>query len=747
MNLEDRRQGIFEVGNKSLFAFIIFYIVIFFLWIIFSQGNEKVKESGIAVLLFVSTLSVNFSLYRTYKNTTSDKPFWALLFLGYISFICGELILGYSQYILNIPPPNCCVDLLYSLSLILTIAAFISIVWRRRGVYTCFKLVVDIILLVVIIYSISSRYLTSYFDFYSYALPASFPIYLAYLIVYLGIINGIIKFYSSSIWFSKSVLNLFLLSYTLFIISDIAYLYFIVIQADYLVSWVYLLWGIGRLSLALAAIVHLDNVAIKKGTAIAGNLTSDLFPLSISYIFVVVLLVILSWELGEINSLSIGVLFCIIMIGIRQGLSLMENEKLLQSLQLINIELQNMLYTDYLTALPNRFQLLHDLGQMKNPCLVIINVENFRAINEFYGYQAGDSLIRDVAKKIVELAKPYSYTIYRLAGDEYAVLGDSQGVLLNEWAVSAYEGIEKTDFEILGQVHHPFVTFGIALTSDNPLEKAQMALQYARQHNLRIQVYNDELPIKKDYQNNLFWVQEVQDAIREDRIILYYQPIMNLVSSMPTKYEVLVRMLSRDGTVILPSCFLSIIKKTRLYPRLTEVIIKKAFIYFSNKSIDFSINLSAADISDAKVKTLIIKLLSTSNLANRVTFEFVESEEFEDPFELSLFVKEVQKYNAKIAIDDFGSGYSNFAYILTMGADYLKIDGSLIKEIVDSPSALAIVKTIVHFAKQLNIKTIAEFVSSEDIYNAARNIGIDEFQGYYIGKPAPYIFPIDDKLT
>lgn len=120
-------------------------------------------------------------------------------------------------------------------------------------------------------------------------------------------------------------------------------------------------------------------------------------------------------------------------------------------------------------------------------------------------------------------------------------------------------------------------------------------------------------------------------------------------------------------------------------------------------------------------------------------FEFVESEEFENPYELSRFVMAVKKYNVKIAIDDFGSGYSNFAYILTMGADYIKIDGSLIKEIVTNSSILVIVESIIFFAKQLGIKTIAEFVSSEEIYNMAKNIGIDECQGYYIGEPAPTV--------
>lgn len=731
---------LFLKGKKSLSLLIIFYMIIFSLWNLYYQGNGR--DLVTTILLLLSSIILNASLFLTYKKTVSDKPFWLLLFLSFFTFLCGEIILGYFHYILNRPLAN--IDTLYTLSLTLTIMAFISILWRKRGIYTCFKLVVDFILLVVVAYSISNKYLTSYFSFYSNVFPISFPIYLAYLVGYLGIIIGIINFYSRTIWFSKSVLNVFFLVFTVFIIADIAYLYFIVNHLDDLARWIYLIWGICRLLIPLACIIHLENIATRSRKAIAANLTSDLLPLSTSYLLVVCLLAILVGELDEISSLSISALFCVIMISIRQALSVIENKKLLLSLEDKNIQLQDMAYTDYLTSLPNRFQFLHDLRYMKDPCLVIINIENFRAINEFYGYQVGDSLIQALATKIVALAKPYGYTVYRLSGDEYSILEDSRESSLKDWVLSTYDSIENTDFQILGQIYHLFVTFGIASTVNNPLEKAQMALHYARQNHLRIQIYSDELPIMEAYQNNLYWIQETQDAIREDRILIYYQPIMNSITGIITKYEALVRIQSRNGDIISPTYFLPIVKKTKIYPRLTEVIIKKTFAYFSDKNIGFSINLSASDISDEKVKALILGLLATSNFAHRVTFEFVESEEFQNSYELSQFVTDVKKYNAKIAIDDFGSGYSNFAYILTMGADYVKIDGSLIKEIVTNPSILVIVKSIIYFSRQLKIKTIAEFVSSEEIYNTVKSIGIDEFQGYFIGEPAPYLLSTND---
>lgn len=403
-------------------------------------------------------------------------------------------------------------------------------------------------------------------------------------------------------------------------------------------------------------------------------------------------------------------------------------------------QLQKQLYTDHLTATPNRLQLIEDIREATQPCLAIINIDKFRTINEFYGHQAGDGLLQELAYRLKKLLEPYHYQLYHLDGDEYAILTDGEkDNNFSSWMLGIHDAIENIPFKIHGHSYYLFVTVGIAITGDKPLEKVQMALEYARQCCLPLQVYHDDLPTREVYRNNLYWIQEVQDAIQENRIMVYYQPIMDAVTAKISKYEALVRLRNRDGQVVSPSVFLPIIKKTKLYPRLTEVVIEKSFTYLADKDIDFSINLSAADILDNGVQDLIMKLLAKSHIADRVTFEFVESEEFKDPNSLTIFINKIKHYGAKIAIDDFGSGYSNFAYILNMGANYIKIDGSLISEIGTNSSVDAIVESIVHFAQQLGVKTIAEYVSSKSIYITAKRIGVDYVQGYYIGKPQAHL--------
>ncbi|CUH95031.1 hypothetical protein P22_1100 [Propionispora sp. 2/2-37] len=726
--------------KQTLLILIFLYITLFIFWDFFWQDDDWTRALGSVALAVSSSLITLYFLFRTYKETSSGKLFWLFLFFGILSLAAAKTISGYYRFILDVQSSFLgWDDFFYVLYPIFILSAFISIVWRQRGAYNCFKLIFDIILFMIVLFSITWRYVGNHFVFDSAVEVVIYRYYSIYPVLDFGLLCGIIKFYSRSQWFGQSVLNLLILCWSLFFIADTAYLYQKLQGIVYPDVWFHALWGIGKLVLALSGILHREDIVKHhKKPTLAGKLQSYDLQLFVTYSLVVISLLLLFTELDEINSLAIGVLCCVILMSIRQIFSFLDHKELLKTLKEKNNKLEDMVYTDYLTSMPNRFRLLQDLRHLKKPCVVIINIENFRAINEFYGYQAGDQVLKDFAQCVVREALPYGYSVYRLSGDEYALLADGlEEEDCQKRILAIYEELEKTGFEIHGQEHHLFATFGIAMTADKPMEKAQMALRYARQCNFRVQMYRDELPIKNSHYDNLHWVKEVQEAVQEDRITLYYQPIMDLNTGKVTKYEALMRMVSRTGEIIAPGCFLPIIKKTKIYPRLTEVVLKKSFAFFADKDVEFSINLSAADISDGQVTALIMQLLQGSGLAERVTFEFVESEEFEDIRELASFIQSVKAYRAKIAIDDFGSGYSNFAHILTMDTDYIKLDGSLIKEIATNPSVLAIVESIVYLARKLNIKVIAEFVSSEAIFSTAQKIGLDEVQGYFIGAPKP----------
>lgn len=184
---------------------------------------------------------------------------------------------------------------------------------------------------------------------------------------------------------------------------------------------------------------------------------------------------------------------------------------------------------------------------------------------------------------------------------------------------------------------------------------------------------------------------------------------------------------------------MEIAKKSRQYLAITRTVIEKSFEYFKDKNFEFSINLTLEDMIDLKMREFILQKLTQYNIGSRVVFEIVESEEIANFDEINDFIANLRELGCKIAIDDFGSGYSNFAYLIKLNADYIKIDGSLIKDFTTDKNHSNIVTTILEFAKLQNIKTIAEFVSKEDILEKVTKLEIDYAQGFYIHEPSSEI--------
>ena len=201
-----------------------------------------------------------------------------------------------------------------------------------------------------------------------------------------------------------------------------------------------------------------------------------------------------------------------------------------------------------------------------------------------------------------------------------------------------------------------------------------------------------------------------------------------------------MRINDEEGNVLSPASFLKIAKESRLYASLTEITVRKNFNAFKNSAYTFSVNLSIEDIMDKSFNDFLRKELNNNaQLGQRIIFEFLESEGIES-YEIVLkFIKEMKNYGCKIAIDDFGSGYSNFEHILKLYVDYIKIDASLIKNIDKDINSEIIVETIVNFTKKLNIETVAEYVDSFEVYKKIKELGVDYSQGYFIGKPEPEI--------
>ncbi|MCD8493716.1 MAG: EAL domain-containing protein [Geovibrio sp.] len=189
------------------------------------------------------------------------------------------------------------------------------------------------------------------------------------------------------------------------------------------------------------------------------------------------------------------------------------------------------------------------------------------------------------------------------------------------------------------------------------------------------------------------------------------------------------------GQILTPGDFMDISKKTRIYPRLTLIIIEKSVQKFKNLPYEFSINLTIEDLMNDETMEYLITYAKSHDVLSRLVIEIVETEELQGFEEVLTLLREFKNHGVKIAIDDFGSGYSNFEYLIKLNADYVKIDAGIMKHVLEDERATEIVRSIVTFARQTGVRTIAEFISSEELLKAADSLGVDYAQGYFIGKP------------
>lgn len=391
---------------------------------------------------------------------------------------------------------------------------------------------------------------------------------------------------------------------------------------------------------------------------------------------------------------------------------------------------------DQLTGLYNREKLLLDIETSKKNNLAIIDINNFSFVSDFYGYEVGDELILKFSQIVVELLSKGS-TLYRTNSNKFAVLNES--FTQTEFLEALQRLSNKIkNISILLDIEkiHPIVTFGVSFEDKHKLlHTAEIVNKFAKRNNKSLVIYANELNIEKEYEENIKWTEIIKLALKDDRIIVHYQPIYNNNSKKIEKYEALVRLKDISGEIISPFRFLDIAKKSRQYIDITKTVIAKSFEKFKDNNFEFSINLTVEDILDDDLENYLFYMIEKYNIANRLVLELVESEKITTYEPIYKFIEKAKAIGCKVAIDDFGSGYSNFEYLVKINADFVKIDGSIIKRILDDENSLEIVKSMLNFSKKMGIKTIAEFISSKELQEKVSSLEIDYSQGFYIGKP------------
>jgi diguanylate cyclase (GGDEF)-like protein len=403
--------------------------------------------------------------------------------------------------------------------------------------------------------------------------------------------------------------------------------------------------------------------------------------------------------------------------------------------------IEHQFYYDNLTGLKNRRKLTEMLELRNSSFLMIVNIDSFQEINDLYGDEAGDNLLKEFAK-FLQRTMPKNGSLYRLHADEFAYLCTNE-VDIKEFTTFASllsEKILQESFKIDDRSEiNLSATIGMAYGSEMLLVNADTALVVAKKTKKYYLIYDDSMAMAKVYEKNFNWTKRLKAAIDEDRIVPLFQPIVDTKTQKIVKYEALMRIIDNDGKYIAPIHFLELAKKNKFYHLLTKIMIEKTFEKFKDSPYLVSINISVEDILNREIYNFILNKLEVSGMGKKVVFEIIESEGIENFDEVLEFIEKAKEYGAKVSIDDFGTGYSNFEYLMKLKVDYIKIDGSMIKNIDVNPDSQLITKTIVDFAKKMNIQTVAEFVYSKNIFDKVVELEVDYAQGYYFGEPSETI--------
>ncbi|MCD6172703.1 MAG: EAL domain-containing protein [Sulfurimonas sp.] len=398
-----------------------------------------------------------------------------------------------------------------------------------------------------------------------------------------------------------------------------------------------------------------------------------------------------------------------------------------------------------ITNIMSSKKILYDfIDSANNPILVLIKIEGFMDIEKFYGYIISQRIEEKFAKDLENLMpKNLNFNkFFSLENGEFAFVQDlednSSTILENiTQALQSFQYIINELKIDAGEIDYDISIMMSVANGKDCIENVKYGMKTLEKNKQDFILANDLAQKEQDEAaNNLKILKMVKQAIETSNIISYFQPIVSNKTKEVVKYESLVRLVDENSKVISPFFFLNIAKKGKYYAQITAIVLENSFeaLKITDKSI--SINISALDIEKPITRKKIYELLDIhKESAHRVVFELLEDEDVKDFDEITKFISEVKKYGVKIAIDDFGAGYSNFERLLKYQPDILKIDGSLIKNIEQDSYSLSVVKTIVSFAKEQNIEIIAEFIENENIYNILKDLGVEYSQGYYFGKP------------
>ena len=408
-------------------------------------------------------------------------------------------------------------------------------------------------------------------------------------------------------------------------------------------------------------------------------------------------------------------------------------------------------FTEKLDELLNQRQLSDT-----NNCLFVIDIDQFKLINDTAGQKGGDQLLRQIVALILHNLKKTDI-LSRLGSDEFAIIL-KRCSLEHATVIAERIRLEIKQFRFLYQEKMFNLSACLGVVELNSkikdfsqaLGSADLACTVAKEQGRnRVHVYksSDEALLK--HENQMLWVSRINLALEEDLFLIYRQKIELLQGDPDTEehYEILIRLKEKNGEVLSPFHFIPAAERYGLMPKIDRWVINATFKKMADEFIKnpdsklvCSINLSGQSFSEDGLVVYIQEQLKKFDLsADRICLEITETAAVSNLTQAVKFIEELKEMGCHFSLDDFGSGMSSFTYLKNLPVDYLKIDGYFVKTMMENKIDKAMVNSIHQIGSVMGLKTIAEFVENDEIMNELRAMGVDYGQGYGIGKPELFI--------
>ncbi len=419
-----------------------------------------------------------------------------------------------------------------------------------------------------------------------------------------------------------------------------------------------------------------------------------------------------------------------------------KNKALLNELTAHQGNLKDSLYYDPIIKIPNAIKYREDFEHKEFNKICVIKIENTLSIINRVNHKGYYSILRSFLVSIENDLK--SEGLYDLLS--YYAMNESTFLIASNSSVSI-EKFRRTIQSIFNKYHLYFSDdreivfvnrFIVVFGKDNLFESAISILRDQENKQMPLVVSNDTGIKEAEPDDEFAMLRILNYAIDSKRVVPYFQGIYNNETNCIDRYEALMRIKDQNNEVILPGKFLDIAKKYRLYNYLSEQMIIKVFDCINSQNVMVSLNISAFDIESDDIQSLIFKKLSECNDCSRLIFEIVESEYLSNLEQAKEFFDKVRSFGAKIAIDDFGSGYSSLREIIAIKPDYIKICGDVITAVCSDESNGTMVDMVFFLASSLDSELVAEYVENERIQSYVRKHAIGYSQGFFFSRPASF---------